>query len=49
MDKQERRKLREDLTEEQKAEARRIGRLEFKSIRRVDMRVEKFIPSRTQH
>jgi hypothetical protein len=50
MDKQEAgRKLRADLTEEQKAEALRIGRIAFKSIRRVDHRIEPFIPSRTQH
>lgn len=45
----ETRKLREDLTPEQRAEAERIGWIEFKSIRRPDMRVEKFIPSREQH
>lgn len=42
-------KLREDLTDEQKAKALKIGRIEFKSIRVPDMRVEKFIPSKDQH
>jgi hypothetical protein len=43
------RKLREDLTPEQRANAEQIGSLEFKSHRWPDMRVEKFIPSREQH
>jgi hypothetical protein len=43
------RKLHSDLTEQQKTEALRIGRIEFKSIRRLDMRVEPFIPSQSQH
>jgi hypothetical protein len=42
-------KLPADLTTEQREKAERIGRLEFKSHRRVDRRVEKFIPSREQH
>lgn len=33
------RKLRSDFTDEQKAEALRIGHIEFKSVRRVDRRV----------
>lgn len=45
----ETRKLRQDLTEEQREQAERIGSLEFKSHRKVDHRVEKFIPSKTQH
>ncbi len=40
------RKLRSDLTPEQKAQAERIGSLSFKSHRKVDHRVEKFIPSK---
>jgi hypothetical protein len=43
------RKLRSDLTPAQRAEAERIGSIEFKSIRRVDHRVEPFIPSQAQH
>jgi hypothetical protein len=43
------RKLRSDLPPEQRAEAERIGDLNFKSHRFPDMRVEKFIPSREQH
>jgi hypothetical protein len=42
-------KLRSDLTKQQKAEALRIGRIEFKSVRRPDMRVEPFLPSKEQH
>jgi hypothetical protein len=49
MEKQEARKLRPDLTEAEKARLEKHGSLTFKSIRRPDMRVEKFIPSRTQH
>jgi hypothetical protein len=49
MEKQEARKLRPDLTEERKACLEKFGSLTFKSIRRPDMQVEKFIPSRTQH
>ena len=40
----EARKVRSDLTEEQKAEALRIGCISFKSVRRPDRRVEAFIP-----
>ena len=49
MEKQEPRKLRSGLTEEQKAEALRIGCLADKSHRFPDMRVEVFVPSRNQH
>jgi hypothetical protein len=42
-------KLRDDLTPAERERAERIGRLEFKSTRRPDWRVEKFIPSREQH
>jgi len=37
-------KLRADLTPEQREKAERVGRLEFKSTRWPDRRVEKFIP-----
>jgi hypothetical protein len=47
--KTEPRKLRSDLTPEQKAKAEKIGSLEFKSHRKMDRRVEKFIPSKDQH
>jgi hypothetical protein len=43
------RKLRLDLTAKEKARLIKFGSLNFKSIRRPDMRVEKFIPSRDQH
>jgi hypothetical protein len=43
------RKLRSDLTPEQRERAERIGRLTFKSTRRPDMRVEHFLPSKDQH
>jgi hypothetical protein len=43
------RKLRSDLTPEQRERAERIGSLDYKSHRFPDMRVEKFIPSREQH
>jgi hypothetical protein len=46
----ETRKVRSDLTAEQKAQAEKIGSLpvrEFKT--HWSMRVEKFIPSREQH
>jgi hypothetical protein len=43
------RPLRSDLSEEQKAEALRIGSLDYASHRKMDRRVEKFIPSREQH
>jgi hypothetical protein len=42
-------KFRDDLSPAEREKAERIGRLEFKSHRRVDRRVEKFIPSREQH
>lgn len=42
-------KLRDNLTDEEKAKALRIGRIEFKSIRVPDMRVEPFFPSKDQH
>jgi hypothetical protein len=42
------RKIRTDLTPAQKERLERYGSLNFKSIRRVDMRVEKFIPSKDQ-
>jgi hypothetical protein len=47
--KQTERKLRSDLTPEQRTEAERIGSIEFKSVGVPDRRVEVFIPSRTQH
>jgi hypothetical protein len=40
------RKLRPNLTDEQKAEALRIGSLEYKSHRFPDMRVEVFVPDK---
>jgi hypothetical protein len=43
------RKIRENLTKEELDRLQEYGSLSFKSIRRPDMRVEKFIPSRTQH
>jgi hypothetical protein len=43
------RKLRDDLTAEQRERAERIGRLDYKSTRWPDMRVGKFIPSKEQH
>jgi hypothetical protein len=43
------RKIREDPTAEETERLRKYGSLTFKSIRRPDMRVEKFIPSREQH
>ena len=49
MQKTETRKLRQDLTAEQRAEAERIGSLEYRSHRKMDRRVEKFIPSREHH
>jgi hypothetical protein len=45
----ETRKIRQDLTEEEKARLMKFGSLTFKSIRKVDHRVEKYIPSREQH
>ena len=50
MDKQETRKLRPDLTAEQREQAERISDLSFKSSRPVwDPASYKFIPSREQH
>lgn len=43
------RKLRENLTPEELERLKRYGVLVFKSIRAPNMRVEPFIPSRTQH
>jgi hypothetical protein len=43
------RKIRQDLTKEEKERLQKYGSVTFKSIRRPDMRVERFIPSRTQH
>ncbi len=44
------RKLREDLTPEQREQAEKIGSIEFKSARYSQMRrFAKFIPSREQH
>jgi hypothetical protein len=43
------RKLREDLTKQELERLQKYGSLSFKSIRRPNWRVEKFIPSRTQH
>jgi hypothetical protein len=43
------RKLREDLTTEELERLEKYGSLNFKSIRQVDMRVEPYLPSRTQH
>jgi hypothetical protein len=45
----ETRKIRADLTAEEKARLEKFGSISFKSIRRPDMRVEKYIPSREQH
>jgi hypothetical protein len=45
----ETREIREDLTKEELERLHEYGSLSFKSIRRPDMRVEKFIPTRTQH
>ena len=48
----EKRKLRDDLTQEQREKAERIGSFEFKSNRkryRSHGDVAKFIPSREQH
>jgi len=49
MAKTEPRKLRSDLTPEQRQRAEQIGSLDYKSHRFPDMRVVKFIPSREQH
>ena len=46
----ETKKLRDDLTAEQREQAERIGDLSFKSSRPVwDPAAYKFIPSRAQH
>lgn len=45
----ETRKIRQNLTEAEKERLQKHGSLTFKSIRRPDWRVEKFIPSREQH
>jgi hypothetical protein len=42
-------RIREDLTKEEAERLQKYGSLSFKSIRRPDMRVQKFIPSREQH
>jgi hypothetical protein len=51
MNKQEPRKLREDLTPEEREMAEMIGSLPAgQKIKTAwDMRVEKFLPSKTQH
>jgi hypothetical protein len=49
MAKTEPRKLRSDLTPAERERAERIGDLSFKSHRKMDQRVEKFIPSLEQH
>jgi hypothetical protein len=46
---QQPRKIRNDLTAEELERLEHYGSISFKSIRRPDMRVEKFIPSKTQH
>jgi hypothetical protein len=43
------RKLRRDLSKEERERLEKFGSLSFRSIRRPDMRVERFIPSRDQH
>jgi len=43
------RRLREDLTKEERERAEQIGDLTFASHRWPDMRIEKFFPSREQH
>jgi hypothetical protein len=44
------RKLRDDLTPEERERAERIGSLKIREFKTAySMRVEKFIPSRTQH
>jgi hypothetical protein len=49
MNQVETRKLRSDLTPEELERLEKFGPLSFKSIRRVDNRVENFIPSKEQH
>jgi hypothetical protein len=48
MSQQGKRKLGNDLTPAEREKAERIGSLDYASHRRPDMRVEKFIPSKTQ-
>jgi hypothetical protein len=43
------RKVRTGLTKAELERLERYGPIEFKSIRAPDMRVEVYIPSRTQH
>jgi hypothetical protein len=43
------RKLRQDLTAQEIERLEKFGSLTFKSIRKIDRRVEKFIPSKDQH
>jgi hypothetical protein len=43
------RKLRQDLSPQERERAERIGSLDYQSHRIPDMRVVKFIPSREQH
>jgi hypothetical protein len=45
----ETRKLRSDLTAQEIERLEKFGSLTFKSIRKIDRRVEKFIPSKDQH
>jgi hypothetical protein len=45
----ESRRVRPDLTKEEREQLKRYGAIEFKSIRAPDMPVEVFVPSRTQH
>jgi hypothetical protein len=45
----ETRKIREDMTKKELERLQKYGSLTFESIRRPDMRVEKFIPSRERH
>jgi hypothetical protein len=49
MKQHESRKIRDNLTVEERERLEKHGALSFKSVRRPDMRVEKFIPSRTQY
>jgi hypothetical protein len=43
------RKIRKDLSTAEKERLEKFGSLNFKSPRRPDWRVEKFVPSREQH
>jgi hypothetical protein len=43
------RKPREDISKEELERLERYGSLSFKSIRRPDMRIEPYQPSREQH